>query len=587
MTDNVGNGFKVWAFILLMYCSTTHQELKYELGPSMIILYDIAGVLKYVFLVFPPFAFAIGIKDLAVSFTKASVMARFEMDVYVSPFSWDLKMQGGLGLHYFSLALWTVVGTVVLLSWQDCVGALPKTAAPAKNLAGAEEEKDVAAERIKIQCGGTSLYDTVLRLVGLGRDFTSPPTTAVSNLFLALRRGECFSLLGLNGAGKTTTFRCLTGDLRPTRGQILVNGLVLEEALALPYPIMGYCPQSHALDPNLTAREALSIMALIRGFSSRETTVVLERVIEQLGLSGEDNTYIHQLSGGTKRKLSTALALLANPLLVLLDEPTTGMDPASRRLAWRAIRSVTDDGRTVLLTSHSMDEVNQLSHRMAIMVNGQFICIGSPHYLKYKLGDKYTIRLKTNDIEDMECVLDFLCSQLADVLLKEQHHLTIVAEVSRQLPLRLIFDTLNTARSMGVTEYDVSQTTLNEVFRVLTSNQGDGQVPPPPITNNYEQVSIPVHLSNQLPVDIQQQSPDIIFQPPANVPHSSLLPSVEEQDCTSYDRESLYDNVETDKQEIYATVGKVSSMRKPSPDLYQENESGSADDSPEEEWTHL
>ncbi|XP_042241153.1 phospholipid-transporting ATPase ABCA1-like [Homarus americanus] len=580
--------------LLLIVCEVMKwvKELKFDIGSSMIILTDVANVMKYVFLIFPPFTFACGIKDLAVSFTKTSIMASFDVDVYVSPFSWDTKMEGGLGLHYLTLALWTVIGIMVLHCWHKCLRPIPRNTAPAKNLAGAEEDKDVAAERIKIQCGGTSLYDTVLRLVGLGRDFSSPPTTAVSNLFLALRRGECFSLLGLNGAGKTTAFRCLTGDIRPTRGQILVNGLTLEEALALPYPIMSYCPQTHALDPNLTSREALSIMALIRGFPQREIAGVLEQVIKQLGLSGEDNTIIKQLSGGTKRKLSTALTLLGNPLLVLLDEPTTGMDPASRRLVWRAIQSVTQDGRSVLLTSHSMDEVNQLSHRMAIMVNGYFVCMGSPHYLKHKLGDKYTIRLKTNDIEDMTYVVDFLRSQLQDVLLKEQHHLTLVVEVSRHLPLRLIFDTLNSAKSMGVTEYDVSQTTLNEVFRVLTSHQGDGQVPPPPPSNSHEQVTLPMHLLNLHPVDYEDTSSVSTFQTPRILFQPSMLAPVEKRGRTSDDRESLYDNLEVDKQEIYATVGKVSSMRKPSPDLYQGNdslpsESGSADDSPEEEWTHF
>ncbi|XP_071523722.1 LOW QUALITY PROTEIN: uncharacterized protein [Panulirus ornatus] len=561
------------------------QELKYDIGSSLTILQDMGGVIKYLFLVLPPFTFACGIKDLTGGFAKASIMARFDVDVYVSPFSWDTNFEGGLGVHYLSLALWAVMSTLILYCWRECKGSLPQPTVPAKTVAGAEEDKDVAAERIKIQCGGTSLYDTVLRLVGLGRDFGSPPVTAVSNLFLALKRGECFSLLGLNGAGKTTTFRCLTGDLHPTRGQILVNGLILEEALALPHPIMSYCPQNHALDPNLTPREALSIMALIRGFPSKEIPVVLEEAIKQMGLSGEDTTCIRHLSGGSKRKLSTALALIGNPLLVLLDEPTTGMDPASRRLVWHAIQSVTQDGRTVLLTSHSMDEVNQLSHRMAIMVNGYFVCLGSPHYLKHKLGDKYTIRLKTNDIEDMTNVVDFLRSQLSDVLLKEQHHLTLVAEVSRHVPLQLLFDSLSDAKSMGVTEYDVSQTTLNEVFRILTSYQGDGQVPPTPTKNNHEEMDLPMHLAILHPAGIKQKSYDpqhqtsgILFQP-------SPLTSIE------HDRASLYDNVENN-HEVYATVVKASSVKQPSPDLYQENEynnsdSGSADDSPEEEWTHL
>ncbi|MPC14328.1 ATP-binding cassette sub-family A member 1 [Portunus trituberculatus] len=232
--------------LLLVVC----QVMSYIKGMN-----DTAAVIKYVFLVFPPFAFTCSLKDMAASYTRASIMARFDMDLYQSPFTWDSDLQGGLGVYMVALSVWALVGWVLLLVPRPRLvpGQLPVAET-------AEEDQDVAAERIKIQCGGTSLYDTVLRLVGLGRDFSSPRITAVGNLFLAVRRGECFSLLGLNGAGKTTTFRCLTGDLQPSRGQILVNGLLLEEALELPTPILSYCPQGNALDPNLTPREVFRVL---------------------------------------------------------------------------------------------------------------------------------------------------------------------------------------------------------------------------------------------------------------------------------------------------------------------------------------
>ncbi|XP_066989286.1 phospholipid-transporting ATPase ABCA1-like [Macrobrachium rosenbergii] len=572
-------------------------DLDYDIGSKVITLKEMEGVLKYLFLVFPPFSFAFGVKDLSISYAKTAILSRFDIDIYVTPFSWDTKLQGGLGLHFLSLAIWAVLGTAVLHAWRKCLGPLSQRANSSRSLAGAEEDKDVAAERIKIQCGGASLYDTVLRIVGLGKDFTSPPSVAVSNLFLALRRGECFSLLGLNGAGKTTTFRCVTGELRPSRGQILINGQLLEEALAQPHPTMGYCPQSEALDPNLTPREALSVMALVRGFPDSEVSHVLRRALVQMGLLQDHNTYISQLSGGTKRKISTAMALLGNPVLVLLDEPTTGLDPSSRRGIWSAIKSVTQDGRTVLLTSHSMDEVNILSHRMAIMVNGCFVCLGSPHYLKNKLGDKYSIRIKTNVIEDMAAVVDFLRSQWMDVLLKEQHHLTLVMEVSRRLPLQLIFDCLNRAKELGVTEYDVSQTTLNEVFRLLTSHQDDGQLPPAPVRNESEQAGLPIHFSADLPQETSvMKTPEHTFHR-KNTPFSPVkkptaadvdytLPAVETDRPHNY-RSSVYDNVRDDQSEIYATIGKHRAVR-PSPDIESfRSESGSSDESPEEEWTQL
>lgn len=537
--------------LLLVVC----QVMSYIKGMN-----DTAAVIKYVFLVFPPFTFTCSLKDMAASYTRASIMARFDMDLYQSPFMWDSDLQGGLGVYMVALSVWALVGWALLL----CPRPKPHPA-PLPVAGTAEEDQDVAAERIKIQCGGTSLYDTVLRLVGLGRDFSSPPITAVGSLFLAVRRGECFSLLGLNGAGKTTTFRCLTGDLQPSRGQILVNGLLLEEALDLSTPILSYCPQENALDPNLTPQEVLTNMARIRGASGPRTNKVVQQAIKQLGLSREANTYVRNLSGGNKRKVSVALSLLGNPLLVLMDEPTTGMDPASRRLVWRAIQSVSQDSRSVLLTSHSMDEVNQLSHRMAIMVNGQFVCLGSPHYLKHRLGDRYTVRLKTRDIEDMTYVVDYLRSHLKEVLLKEQHHLSLVVEVSRQMSLQLIFDTLNAAKSLGITEYDVSQTTLNEVFRVLTSHQGDG-LTPLPVNIAQSRGSIPSLLPHHQPAQTKlgkDMGKDNTFQ------HPSILSPVECINPTI-----PYGNFK------YALKGHGRDGSLPP-------ESRSASDSPEEEWTHL
>ncbi|XP_042873449.1 retinal-specific phospholipid-transporting ATPase ABCA4-like [Penaeus japonicus] len=312
----------------------------------------------------------------------------------------------------------------------------------------------------------------------------------------------------------------------------------------------------------------------------------VDRAIKQLGLSNHEHSYIRYLSGGTMRKVSLAQALIGNPPLVLLDEPTTGMDPASRRIVWRAVQSVTQDGRTVLLTSHSMDEVNYLSHRMAIMVNGYLVCMGSPHYLKYKLGDKYTIRVKSKDIEDLPVIIDYLRGQFNEVLLKEQHHLSLVAEVSRRLPLRLIFETLNSAKLVGVTEYDVSQTTLNEVFRLLTSHQGDGQVPPSPTDVEADEASVPMHLPNLSPAGVNV--PDSTFQSPRRSPFLSPEP-----DLTPDGRRSMYDNVEDGRVETYATVGRLSAKKAPTPEVAAldrdspSSQASTADDSPEEEWTHL
>ncbi|XP_076034890.1 uncharacterized protein LOC143021347 [Oratosquilla oratoria] len=559
--------------------------------------YDVEDILKFLFIILPPFAFVSGTKDLGFSYLKAKIMEHFEEDTYVSPFTWDLTLTGGLGLYYFVFFMWVILSHITLHGWRRCFGPLPQPVLPKSKSTrssgtgrgvfasgpragpGAEEDRDVAAERIKIQCGGASVYESVLRVVGLGRDFTSPPVTAVSALYLALRKGECFGLLGLNGAGKTTAFRCLTGDLQPTRGAILINGKPLEEALRQERPVMSYCPQSHALDPNLTPSEAMRVMAKIRGFPSKEIPQVVQRVLACLGLTQHTTTLTKRLSGGCKRKLSTALALLGDPLLVLLDEPTSGMDPKSRRLVWRAIHSVVQSGRTCLLTSHSMDEVNHLTHRLAIMVNGHFVCLGSPHYLKHKLGDKYSLKIRAEDIEDMSSVIEYLRSKFPTLLLKDHHHLTLLAEVPRQTPLHSIFEALEECRALGVTEYDVAQTTLNQVFQLLASHQGDGQLPA--VGAGEVELALPSHLPTLQPIipslkkqplydKPTSQNPPLAVPPP----HQGLqpvLPGTVEEEPDS--RWSIYDN-----NEDGGVGGRGSSPG---------TSSGTADDSPDEEWTHL
>ncbi|GAA6076007.1 phospholipid-transporting ATPase ABCA1 isoform X1, partial [Tachysurus ichikawai] len=145
---------------------------------------------------------------------------------------------------------------------------------------------------------------------------------------------------------------------------------------------MGYCPQFDAIDDLLTGREHLEFYARLRGVPEREVTTVAEWGIQKLGLVKYSNKSAGTYSGGNKRKLSTAMALIGCPPLVFLDEPTTGMDPKARRFLWDCILSVIKEGRSVILTSHSMEECEALCTRMAIMVNGQFKCLGSLQHLK-------------------------------------------------------------------------------------------------------------------------------------------------------------------------------------------------------------
>merc|ERR1719483_315875 len=172
---------------------------------------------------------------------------------------------------------------------------------------------------------------------------------------------------------------------------------------------MGYCPQFDALDPLLTGREHLEFYARVRGISPREVKSVAGWAISRLGLTRWADRISSSYSGGNKRKLSTAIALIGNPPIIFLDEPTTGMDPKARRFLWNCINSIVRAGRSVILTSHSMEECEALCSRLAIMVNGSFKCLGSTQHLKNRFGNGYTVILRVSgDNPDMSPVERFM-----------------------------------------------------------------------------------------------------------------------------------------------------------------------------------
>ena len=231
----------------------------------------------------------------------------------------------------------------------------------------------------------------------------SSKKVAVSNLSLVVKPGECFGLLGVNGAGKTTTFKMVTGALRPTNGEAWIAGHSLLNAPDMAKKQLGYCPQVDSLGDLLTARETLTLFARIRGLPSDSTAKVADTLIRYMQLTKWADRTVKTFSGGNKRKLSVAVALLAHPKLVLADEPSTGMDPRARRFMWERLKGVLSENRSVVLTSHSMEECETLCDRMGIMVNGQLQCIGSPQHLKTKFGKGYTLVVNTRG--EAQCAL--------------------------------------------------------------------------------------------------------------------------------------------------------------------------------------
>uniref|UniRef100_A0A8D3C9F8 ATP-binding cassette, sub-family A (ABC1), member 4b n=1 Tax=Scophthalmus maximus TaxID=52904 RepID=A0A8D3C9F8_SCOMX len=411
--------------------------------------------LKKALLVFPHFCLGRGLIDMAMNQAVADVYARFGEEHRSDPFRWDFvgkncAFMAAEGFVYFILNL--------LIQYRLSEYKHP----PVR-----DEDDDVATERQRIYEGGSKT--DILQIRDLSKTYVGRKRAAVDRICVGVPAGECFGLLGVNGAGKTTTFKMLTGDTDVSSGEASVAGYSIQSEILDVHQNMGYCPQFDAIDELLTGREHLYLYARLRGVPESEIPRVAEWGIQKLGLTEYAGRCAGTYSGGNKRKLSTAIAMIGCPALVLLDEPTTGMDPHSRRFLWNAIMSVIQDGRAVVLTSHSMEECEALCTRLAIMVNGTFKCLGTIQHLKYKFGDGYIVTMKIKAAKvglspELEPVESFMESCFPGCVQREKHYNTLQYEIASSSLARIFQVVVANKERLSIEDYSVSQTTLDQVF---------------------------------------------------------------------------------------------------------------------------
>jgi ABC-2 type transport system ATP-binding protein len=302
-----------------------------------------------------------------------------------------------------------------------------------------------------------------IRVRGLVKTYSArPPVEAVRGLDLDVELGECFGLLGPNGAGKTTTLEIIEGLLDATAGEVEVLGLRWGSDDSAIRRKIGISLQETRLSDKLTVRETVT---LFRSFYASGPTP--EEAISRVGLEEKARSYVDKLSGGQRQRLAVATALVGDPELLFLDEPTTGLDPQSRRSLWDVIRSLRDRGRTVVLTTHYMDEAERLCDRVAVIDHGKVIALGTPGELISKVGGEHVIDI---DLEPGAAARpardDLLAIPTVTSVREEGDRITLTAgEPHRALPALL---DLIRARSIKLAGLTTRTATLEDVFVTLT-----------------------------------------------------------------------------------------------------------------------
>ncbi|XP_028824838.1 cholesterol transporter ABCA5 isoform X2 [Denticeps clupeoides] len=303
---------------------------------------------------------------------------------------------------------------------------------------------------------------------------------ATKRVSFCLRKGEVLGLLGPNGAGKSTIMHMLAGDTNPTAGQILMGdyGSGVRPGNN-PLEHVGYCPQVNPLWPRLTLQEHLEIYAAIKGLKDQDVPGIIRRVVHALDLKDHLHKQSKNLSGGIKRKLCFALSMLGNPQIVLLDEPSTGMDPKSKQRMWRAIRAAFKNcQRGAILTTHYMEEAEAVCDRVAIMVSGQIRCIGSIQHLKGKFGRCYSLEIKLREeLAGLQQVAQ-LHAEVLRIFPHAARQDSFATMMVYKVPMEDVqslaesFSQLESAKqSFNFEEYNFSQSTLEQVFLEFAKEQ--------------------------------------------------------------------------------------------------------------------
>ena len=302
----------------------------------------------------------------------------------------------------------------------------------------------------------------------------SDGTEAVRGIDLEVPEGEFFGFLGPNGAGKTTTIKTFATLLAPTGGEITVNGFDVERDARKVRETIGYMAQETSVDLELTARENVRFAAQAYGVPRSERADRIDELLELVDLADVAEKQADEFSGGMKKRLDVATALVHDPPLVFLDEPTTGLDPKARNRLWEYFQRINDEGTTLFLTTQYLEEADQLCDRISVILDGEIVAEGSPMELKRQVGGEI-LDVELDDPDDRERAAEIaresgVFDGDADVGVSDDG-VTVTAERARQHGTDLLV-ALRDA-DVTVTGFNIRAPTLDDVFLAITGEEPD------------------------------------------------------------------------------------------------------------------
>ncbi len=474
------NGSQV--FMLLVGLIVFNLGLCFLVITSKVLQESSDSAISYIFMLIPHYCFIMGLWDIAYIETANAILADYGDELIESANSWSM-----LGKYYFALILFGCSAFVFLVLFDSnrikCELCKPSMIHNHKQTKGiscinsdinelmdfSEEDEDIAKERRRIYGGKDT--DDILVMKDLTKAYRpypclQPAGVAVKGLTVGIKPRSCFGLLGLNGAGKTTVLKMLTQETNPTGGCFIFKDR--DKGLST----VGYCPQNDTHDSLLTPIEILTFHCRLRLYEEDDILSIVHAVLKQLDLLRYKDVICRNLSQGTNRRLSVGVAFIGCPQIILLDEATTGLDPVSRRLVWDLVSC---SKTAFILVSHIVEECEALCDVISIMINGKFVCMGSPQHLKNKLGNEYVVNISKLLLDETSDVSGWIRFYFPSAYRIEETPFSFRFCIDlSQVWLSYIFSVLSELQlSEGnpLSYYTVSQITLNDVFLRFSESQ--------------------------------------------------------------------------------------------------------------------